>query len=103
MEAPGSERLHHRVDAGFAGGRSCREHLWAFDEVAAFEAGSGADKGDEVGRVHGPPACLGGFHQLEDHGQPGGPAAGALGDLRPQPHSREGRLDRIRGPQMDPV
>jgi len=29
--------------------------------VAAFEAGSGADQGDEVGCVHGPPAGLGRF------------------------------------------
>lgn len=39
--------------------------LGAFDEVAAFEAGSGPDEGDEVGRVHGPPAGLGGLDELK--------------------------------------
>lgn len=29
--------------------------------------------------------------------------AGALGDLGPQAHSGEGRLDRVRGPQVDPA
>lgn len=44
----------------------------AFDEVAAFEAGSGADDGDEVGCVHGPPTLPGGLHESEAHGQGGG-------------------------------
>lgn len=35
--------------------------LGAFDEVAAFEAGSGADEGDEVRCVDRPPARLGGL------------------------------------------
>ena len=32
-------------------------------DVAVFEAGSGADEGDDVGCVHGPPACLGGLDE----------------------------------------
>lgn len=35
--------------------------------VSALEAGSGADEGDEVGRVHGPPPLLGGPDELEQH------------------------------------
>jgi hypothetical protein len=34
-----------------------------------------------VGCVDGAPAILRGFDQLERHGQPGRPRAGALGDL----------------------
>lgn len=67
--------------------------LGAFDEAAAFEAGSGADEGDEVGCVHGPPPWLGGLDELEDHGECGGAGAGASGDLGPQAHGRE--LDSI--------
>lgn len=45
--------------------RSCRAGFGTFDEGAAFEAGPGADEGDEVGRVHGPPPGLGGLDELE--------------------------------------
>lgn len=55
-----------------------------------------------MGCVDGPPAGLGGLDALEDHGQSGHAGAGALGHLRPEPHGREGRLDRVRGPQVDP-
>jgi hypothetical protein len=67
--------------------------ILALDEQAAFEAGSGADERHEMGRVHGSPAGLGGLDELEDHGQCGGAGAGALGDLGPQSHGGEGRLD----------
>jgi hypothetical protein len=40
----------------------------AFDELAAFEAGAGTDEGNEVARLDGAPAGLGGLDQLE--GQP---------------------------------
>jgi hypothetical protein len=80
----------------------CRAALGAFDEVAAFEAGSGPDEGNEMGCVHGSPAALGRLDQLEDHSQGGGSGAGAFGDLRPQANGGEGRLDRIRRAQMDP-
>lgn len=36
----------------------------AFYEVSAFEAGSGADEGDKVVCVHGPPAGLVGLDKL---------------------------------------
>lgn len=39
--------------------------LGAFDEVAALEAGSGPDEGDEGRCVHGPPAGLGGLDELK--------------------------------------
>lgn len=73
----------------------------AFNEVSSFEAGSGADEGEEVGRIHGPPPLLGGLDELEDHGQGGGAGAGAAGDLGPQPDGGEGRLDGVRGAQVD--
>lgn len=60
--------------------------------MAALEAGSSADQGDEVGCDHGPPPLLGGLDELEDHGQGGGRAAGAPGDLGPQPDGGESRL-----------
>lgn len=77
--------------------------LGAFDEAAASGAGSGADEGDEVGCVHGPPPLSGGLDELEDHGECGGAGAGASGDLGPQAHGGEHGLDRIRGPHVDPV
>jgi len=42
----------------------CRNGGGALDQLAAFEAGSGADEGDEVGCVHGPPPSLGGLDEL---------------------------------------
>src|SRR3954470_10084283 len=75
----------------------------AFDEDAAFEAGSGADEGDQVGCVDGAPAGLGGLDQLERHRDPGGLGPRPLGDLGPVPDGREGGLDRVRGAQVDPV
>jgi hypothetical protein len=53
----------------------------AFDEVAGFEAGADADEGDEVGCVDRAPAGLGGFDELERHGQTGGLGARSFGDL----------------------
>lgn len=55
-----------------------------FNKLSAFEADSCADKGDDVGCVHGPPPLLRGLDRLEDHGQGGGAGAGASGDLGPQ-------------------
>ena len=72
----------------------------AFHEATAFEAGSGADEGDEVGCVHGPPPLSGGLDELEDHGECGGAGAGASGDLGPQADGGERGLDRIHGPQL---
>jgi hypothetical protein len=39
--------------------------LWPFGEIAAGEGRSGADQGDQMGCVHGAPASLGGFDELE--------------------------------------
>ncbi len=75
----------------------------ALDELTAFEAGSGAHECDEVGCVHGSPSGLGGLDELEDHGEGGGRATGAAGDLGPQADSGEGGLDRMGRPQVDPV
>ena len=74
----------------------------AFNELAAFEAGPGADERDEVGCVDGAPAFLGGVDQLECHGDPGGLGAGPLGDLGPVPDRGEGQLDGV-GPSMNAV
>jgi hypothetical protein len=45
----------------------CRDGGGTLDQMAAFEASPGTDKGDEVGCVHGPPPLLGGLNELEDH------------------------------------
>jgi hypothetical protein len=45
----------------------------SLDELSVGEGGSGADEGDEVGRVDGAPAVLGGLDELEGHGQAGRP------------------------------
>ncbi len=47
--------------------------LVTFDQDAALETGSGADEGDQVGRVNGAPAFLGGLDELERHRQRGRP------------------------------
>ena len=69
----------------------------SFDEFAFGEGGAGSDEGDQVRRVDGAPAALGCLNEFERHRQPGRAGAGALGDLRPEPHGGECRLDRIRG------
>src|SRR5215813_11863329 len=74
-----------------------------FDELAVDEGCSGADQGDQVGCVDGTPAVLGGFDELERHGQARCPRAGALGDLGAVAHGGEGGLDRVGGPQVHPV
>jgi len=67
------------------------------------EGGAGADEGDEVRRVERPPALFSGFDELEGHGEAGCPRPGSLGDVGPQSHGGEGRLDRIGGLEVDPV
>ena len=74
----------------------------AFNALAAFEAGPGADERDEVGCVDGAPAFLGGLDQLECQGDPGGLGAGPLGDLGPVPDRGEGRLYGV-GPSINAV
>jgi hypothetical protein len=76
---------------------------FAFDELAAFETGAGADEGDQVRGVHRAPAVLGRLDQLERHGQPRRPRPWPLSDLGPVPDRGEGRLDRAGGAQMHPV
>ncbi len=75
----------------------------SFDELVAGEDGAGTDEGDKVRSVDGAPAGLGGLDQLKCHRQPRGLGAGAAGDLGAVPDGGEGRLDRVGGPQVDPV
>jgi hypothetical protein len=53
--------------------------------------------------VDGAPPVLGGHDQLERHGQLGRLVAGPASDLCAVPDGGEGRLDGVRGPQMDPA
>ena len=48
-----------RLNRGVVGGLGGLEYGVAFNELAAFEAGPGADERDEVGCVDGAPAFLG--------------------------------------------
>ena len=75
----------------------------SFDQLAVDEEGTGADECDQVRRVDHPPPGLGCLDQLERHGHAGGPAAGTLGDSGSEPNGGEGRLDRVTGPEVDPV
>ena len=59
--------------------------------------------GQLVEAVEASPSLLGRLHQLEDHRQRRRPRTAAFGSLRSQSHGGEGRLDRVRGPQVDPV
>jgi hypothetical protein len=70
---------------------------------ALLEPHPGAHQRHQVRTVDRPPPLLGRLQQLEHHRQPGVLAAGPLGDPGSGPHRREGRLDRIRGPEMDPM
>jgi hypothetical protein len=90
-----------RLNRGVLGGLGGLEYVVAFNELAAFEAGPGADERDEVGRVDGAPAFLGGLDQLECHGDPGGLGAGPLGDLA-VPDRGESQLDGV-GSSMNAV
>ena len=67
----------------------------SFDEFAVVEGRTGTDEGDEVRRVHRPPAGLGGFYELERHSQAGRSGTGTLGDLAPVPDGGKRRLDGI--------
>jgi hypothetical protein len=68
-----------------------------------FANTASADQRDQVRRVHGTPAALGGLDELERHRDPGGARAGSLGDPLAEPHGGEGRRDRIGGAQVDPT
>ncbi len=74
-----------------------------FDEYSLLEFGAGSDERDQVWAVDRSPAVLGGLDEFEHHGQAGGSAARPLGHLGSQPDRGEGRLDRIRGLEVDPV
>jgi hypothetical protein len=54
------------------------------------------NQGNQMWCIHGPPAGLCGIDELVGHGNSRGTGSRALGDLRPQPHGRERRLNRIR-------
>ena len=75
----------------------------AFDEFVFGEGGSGADERHKVWRVDGPPPGLCSLHEFECHRYSCGPRSWSFGDALPESHGRKGRLDRVRGPQMDPV
>ncbi len=75
----------------------------AFDEAAMLERGAGADERDEVWRVDRAPTGLGGLDELERHRDPGSLGTESLGDPGPVTHGREGRLDQVRGAEVDPV
>ena len=99
----GGEQLSRPVDQDLLGCGVDGLTVGSFDEFAGLEAGSGADEGDEVGCVHGAPAVLGGLDELECHREPGGARTRALGDLRAMPDCGEGRFDRVRGAQVNPM
>ena len=50
--------------------------LVAFDDHPLLEVGDGSDESDEVGAVERSPPVLGGFDELEGHGEPRGPDPG---------------------------
>ena len=103
MGGMAAEQLSRPVDQDLLGCGVGGLAVGSFDEFAGLEAGSGADERDEVGCVHGAPAVLGGFDELERHREAGRLRAGPFGDLRAVPYGGEGGLDRVRGAQMDPV
>jgi hypothetical protein len=49
-----------------------------FDELTVFEAGAGADQGDEMWPVYRPPAGLSGLDEFERHREAGGLDPGPL-------------------------
>lgn len=55
-----------------------------FDELAVVEPGTGADQGDQVGALRGPPAGLSGLEELERHRDAGGTGAPALERKEPR-------------------
>ena len=87
---------------GRGGWRSCCR-LAALNQDAVLEPRAGADQGDQVGSGDRAPPVLGGLDELEHHGEGGGRASGAAGDLGAELDGGERRLDRVRGPQVDPV
>jgi hypothetical protein len=52
--------------------------IGSFDELAAFEAGPGADEGGEVRRVHGAPAVCADSMSLNDIARPAARETGPL-------------------------
>ena len=50
----------------------------SFDEFAVLEPRAGADQEDQVGRVHGSPAVLGGFDELKAIATPAAREPGPL-------------------------
>jgi hypothetical protein len=67
------EQLSRPVDQDRLAGFLVGVLAWSFDEFAVDEGRSGADQGDEVGRVDGAPAVLRGLDQLDRRGQLGRP------------------------------
>lgn len=75
----------------------------SFDELAAFAHRAGPDERDQVRGVDRALTRLCGLDELERHGHARGPRARTAGDLGPVSDGGEGRLDGVRGAQVDPV
>ena len=65
------EQLSRPVDEDLLGGLGLGVVVGSFDELAGLECGAGTDERDQVRGVDRAPAVLGGFDELERHGQPG--------------------------------
>jgi len=82
--------------------RSCRRvapFLW----LAVDEGDAGSDECDELGTGDLAPAGLGRVEQLVGYRESGLAGPRSPGDLGPEAHRREGGLDRVRRPEVDPV
>ena len=73
-----------------------------FEEFAFVEGGAGADKGDQMWGIDGPPAGLCGLDELVGHCQPGRARTRPLGHFRPQTYCGEGAFDRVGSPEGAP-
>ena len=75
----------------------------AIDPGPCCELDSGTDQGREFGGCEPQPVTLGGLDEFERHADSRGPGTGSPGRTGLHSDGRERRLDRVGGPQMDPV